>query len=86
MVTYQGSGESPDDPIIIEGVSGNFEAEQAEYSYLSQKFGNRGVDWKMLQQSLIESNGRMMDRMELELSGGSQVTLYFDITEYFGQF
>ena len=86
MVTYQGSGESTDDPIVIEGVSNNFEAVQAEYTYLSQKFGTRGVDWKMLQQSLIESNGRMMDKMDIELSNGSKVTLYFDITEYFGQF
>ena len=86
MVTYQGSGESIDDPIIIEGVSNNFEAVQAEYSYLSQKFGNKGVDWKMLQQSLMGSNGRMLDKMDIELSDGRRITLYFDITKYFGQF
>ena len=86
MVTYTGSGESPEDPIIIEGVSDNFEAVKAEYSYLSSKFGNRGVDWKLNQQSLMEINGRMMDKIDIELADKSEVSIYFDITEYFGQY
>ena len=86
MVSYKGSGESQDDPIIIEGVSDNMEAVKAEYSYLSQKFGTKGVDWNLLQQSLMGVNGRMMDKMELELSDGRKITLYFDITKYFGQY
>ena len=86
MVSYKGSGESQDDPIIIEGVSNNMEAVKAEYSYLSQKFGAKGVDWNLLTQSLIGSNDRMMDQLDIELADGRKITLYFDITKYFGQY
>jgi len=86
MVSYKGTGESSDDPIIIGGVSNNMEAVRAEYSYLSQKFGVKGVDWNLLQQSLMGINDRMMDKMDIELSDGRKITLYFDITEHFGSY
>jgi hypothetical protein len=86
MPSYSGSGESVDDPIIISDVDGHFDAINAEYSYLRKKYGERGVEWWLVQQSLLGHEGKQIDAMEIKLKSGDIVILYFDITKYFGQF
>ena len=84
--TFSGSGTS-EDPIKIAGVSTNFEAIQAEYEYLSQKFGSRQKDWRLETQALIKApNGRMCDLMTIVLADGTKVELWFDINDFLGKF
>ncbi len=85
MVEFKGSGESVEDPIFISGVSGHFEAIDAEYEYLRQELGERGKDWTLIQQSLLGLEGRQVDQMDIRLASGEEKTIYFDITEWFGK-
>ncbi len=75
-----------DDPIVISDVAGHIDAVDSEYVYLRSHFGQRGVDWKLKTQSLLEHNGRMIDAMNIETTDGSKLVVYFDITKYWGQF
>lgn len=86
MTSYSGSGESIEDPIVISGVKTDLQAVDAEYEYLAKRFGRKGTDWKLVLQSLLGSGKRKIDSMEIELSNGKRLTLYFDITKYFGVF
>ena len=86
MVSYSGSGDSVKDPIVISDVKTDFEAVKAEYAYLARRFGRKGVDWKLILQTLHSSEGKQIDSIEVELPGGKRLTLYFDITKYFGVF
>ena len=86
MATYSGSGETLEDPIIISDVESHFEAIAAEYEYLDKKYGKRGVDWRLVQQSLLGQEGKQIDQMEIEVTGKGEFTYYFDITAYFGKF
>jgi hypothetical protein len=86
MVSYSGSGDSVKDPIVISDVKTDFEAVKAEHAYLARRFGRLGVDWKLILQTLLSSEGKQMDSIEVELSDGRHLTLYFDISKYFGVF
>ncbi|MGY5875986.1 MAG: hypothetical protein RTU30_09585 [Candidatus Thorarchaeota archaeon] len=85
MVDFKGSGNSVEDPIFISGVSGHFAAVDAEYVYLREKFGERGSDWTLIQQSLMGVDDRQIDKMDIKLASGETVIVYFDITEWFGK-
>lgn len=86
MVSFNGSGESAEDPVVISDVSGHFEAIDAEYAFLARKYGMRGVDWQFIRQSLLNVDGRMIDHLEIQLSDGTKVGVFFDISDYFGKF
>jgi hypothetical protein len=52
----------------------------------------RGIDWKLVEQSLIEHNGRMIDQMTIKTKETTPTQIvtqienyYFDITECFGR-
>lgn len=84
--SFSGSGTS-EDPIQISGVSTNFEAVNAEYEYLRQRFGKKGQDWRLIRQALVKSPaGQLCDQLFIELADGSKVEVWFDITPYFGKF
>ncbi|NWF97039.1 MAG: hypothetical protein HXY34_12930 [Candidatus Thorarchaeota archaeon] len=84
MAKYSGSGQSFDDPIQMTEVTNNMEAVSAEYAYLRQRYGTRNVDWKLVCQYLLQHEGRTYDRLDIELKGGDKLSIYFDITPYFG--
>jgi hypothetical protein len=85
-ITFTGSGTKAN-PIQISGVSTNFEAVRAEYEYLNQRYGKRGVDWKLERQVLIQiTDKRMCDVLHIDLADGTKVKLWFDVTPYFGKF
>jgi hypothetical protein len=56
---------------------------RSEYQYLEMLLGPRGT-WKRTKQSLVHENGRRYDVLEIEHQGKA-LTLYFDITGYFGK-
>jgi len=86
MASYSGSGESIKEPIVVSDVRTHFEAVDAEYAYLAQRFGKKGIDWKLVMQSLLGADGKQIDKMDIELANGERMTLFFDITKYFGVF
>lgn len=86
MVTYRGGrGGSLDDAIEIQGASSTEEGVRGEYQYLSNKFGERGIDWELEEQRLrsIEDKGKHYDKMDIRLADGTRKTIYFDITDFF---
>jgi hypothetical protein len=81
----ENNGLSFDDAVIINNASTHFEGIDAEYNFISKKYGNREVDWKLKKQTLIEQAGRFFDQIEIILKNGLEISLYFDITEFFGK-
>ncbi len=87
MVTYSGSGESISDPIIVGDVAGHMDAIRAEYAYIEKKYGTRGVNWVLQQQTLLTPEGmtgRKIDALTIELLTGKVITIFFDITKFWG--
>jgi len=77
-------GETIEEAVIIKAVSSR-EGLEMEYEYLSQKFGQRGKEWKLKRQSLIKKDDKKFDKMDLEFPNGANKTVYFDITSFFGK-
>jgi hypothetical protein len=91
-LTYKGhitfsnnGGESIADAIIIHNAKTDLEGVDAEYFYLENRFGKRGTDWSLDQQSLLDEDGAYYDAMDITLSDGSNLTIYFDITDFLGK-
>lgn len=78
-------GKSVEDAIIISHVNDHFEGINAEYLYIEQKFGKRGVDWQLIKQELLNENQKVYDRFIFQLSDQTVISLYFNLTEFFGK-
>lgn len=86
MVTYSAhKGKSIEDAIIITDVNDHFEGINAEYHYIEHKFGQRGVDWQLIRQELLKENEGVYDRLIIQLSDQTVVSLYFNLSEFFGK-
>ena len=79
------SGETLKDAILIRGAKTDKAGVDSEYVYLDAKYGLKGLDWELMRQTLLKESGRDYDQMDLKLSDGTEKTLYFDITEFFGK-
>jgi hypothetical protein len=66
---------------IIVPASNEFEGVDAEYGYIQDHYPG----WQHAQQSLIQTNGKIYDRIEIVGPDGIRKTLYFDITDWFGK-
>ena len=85
MANQNPNGLSKESAIIFDNIESSSEGIDAEYGYLDQKYGKRGVDWKFNQQRLTNSEGKIFDEIDITLSSGNQMTIYFDITNFFGK-
>ena len=86
MVNYSGhEGKSIDDAIIISDVDNHFDGINAEYRYIENSYGRRGVDWRMIRQELLNENQKVYDRILIQLTDQTEISLYFDLTEFFGK-
>ena len=72
-------GSSIENAIVISECN-NSEGIAQEYSEVRKRFGN----YKLIQQSLLNIDNRMYDKLELEIEG-EQVDVFFDITDFFGK-
>jgi len=79
------SGNAIENAISIQGVPNHVAGVLAEYQYLSQKFGRRGVDWEVGGQTLLQVGRRRYDKMDIIVSDGTHEVVIFDITEFFGK-
>ena len=81
-----GGGESFEDAIVIncrtthEGIS-------AEYEWIESRYGKRDVDWKTVQRMHgIESDNKIYEQFNIELSSGGERKIIFDVTSFYGEF
>ncbi|MCL4501339.1 MAG: hypothetical protein M1438_05715 [Deltaproteobacteria bacterium] len=85
-ITFKGGpGDKPETAVIILGAPNSMAGIAAEYNYLRRKFGRKQVDWRLTRQSVFNQQGKVYDRLELELKDGSRKTVFFDISEFFGK-
>lgn len=59
-----------------------------EYGYLSYRFGERGVDWKLVKQMFIkhhEPDGSItpVDVFQIQLANGKNEEVWIDISSFF---
>lgn len=86
MITYiEKSGMSPDEAIVILGAKNGREGVRAEYDYIAAEFGERGKTWQLELQQLVSRDGKLYDAMKIVLANGKLVTLYFDISDFYGK-
>lgn len=86
MVTYSDNeGKSIEDAIIITEVNDHFEGIDAEYRYIEKTFGMRGVEWKLIKQELLNENQQVFDRITIQLTDQTEISLYFNLTAFFGK-
>ncbi len=86
-ITFKGDpGDTPETAVVIIGAPNSSAGIAAEYDWLAKKFGQQNVDWRLRRQSVLQDQGKVYDRMELDLKDGSQKTVFFDISDFFGKF
>ena len=66
---------------IIVPATNEFEGVDAEYGYIQDHYPG----WQHSQQSLIQTSGKIFDRIEIVGPDGIRKTIYFDITGWFGK-
>jgi hypothetical protein len=79
-----GDGTSMHAAVVIKGAKGEQDGTAAEYKYLDLLLPD--VSHTVRSQALLEDGGRSFDRLDVELAGGKSMTVFFDITDYFGKF
>jgi hypothetical protein len=80
-----GDGSSPEEAVLIKDAPSHAAGVRAESAYISRKFGERGQDWNLKEQSITErEDGRRIDKMTIETAAGDVETFYFDVSGFFG--
>ena len=86
-VSYSGGdGLSRENPVIITAAT-TLMGVPAEYAYVGKHFEEKDEDWKMGPRFLLKADGhgRQLEAFALELADGKKITVYFDITSFFGK-
>jgi len=79
MKVTGGDGSSIENAIIISDCNNSVGIRQ-EYIEVQKRFGN----YKLIQQSLLNIENQMYDRLELEIEG-ERIEVFFNITDFFGK-
>jgi major membrane immunogen (membrane-anchored lipoprotein) len=79
--TNEPDGSSYAKAIIIDA-KGEIEGIRAEHAWLKKNYPG----YKMVQQSSGSNNKKQYDTMKFTAADGKVVTIYFDITNFFGKF
>lgn len=83
IVFAGGDGSDEAHAIIILNAPNVKKGVEAEYFYISKKFGKRGDDWILLRRGMKEENGKHYAILEFAVDNTSTTTvLYFDITGF----
>jgi hypothetical protein len=75
-----GDGSSAEKAVIIKNATGETGV-SAEYAYLAKHFPG----YKRGKQSLVRQEDRLFDVLEFTTADGKTMTIFFDITEFFGK-
>ena len=76
-----GDGSSFESAVLIQGAKDEKEGIAAEHQYLSSHFGS----WSLRRQSLVSQKARLYDVMDITEKNGTERSVLFDITEFFGK-
>jgi hypothetical protein len=76
-----GDGSSVDKAVVILGAT-EATGVRAEYLWLGAHF----PEWKLQDQSTLNQGKQIYDVMKFAMPDGSQHTVYFDITDFFGKY
>ncbi|MDD2498041.1 MAG: hypothetical protein PHY90_07935 [Desulfitobacteriaceae bacterium] len=79
---YGGGSGTKDSPIIINHAS-TVLGVRAEHEYLTQHFGQRDQDWKIILQAIDNDDTWYWDLFIIETADGRREQIYFDITNFF---
>lgn len=87
-VSYEGGdGKLPENPIIIKNAENEINGVASEYAYISKVYGEKLVDWKVVGQSTSTQKNRKIDIINIEIMSKKEIiSIYFDITEFYGKF
>ncbi|MBD2315052.1 tetratricopeptide repeat protein [Desertifilum sp. FACHB-1129] len=86
VITFEGgSGDRPENAVIIKGASNQALGVPAQYHYLIEHFGRPDRDWRLAEQSMLNQSDRQYNRMDLQLADGRRQVVYFDITDYYSK-
>lgn len=81
-----GDGSNIQQAIVIRGAKGEGDGVAAEYKYLEMLYGPKGQGHNVRGQALLENGARSFDKLDVDLKDGRSISVYFDITDYFGKF
>lgn len=79
-----GNGSSKEDAVIIEAPQESLGI-AAEYEILSEIYGEKDHDWKLLKQILIKDGNKNYDLITIE-GKGIEYEVWFDITGFYGKY
>jgi hypothetical protein len=82
-VTYAGSdGSSLANAVVIQTELKGVAGVRSEYVWLSQRYPG----YKRTRQALLHQGGKSYDRLDITTADGRELSVYFDITAFFGKF
>ncbi len=77
-----GDGTSVDKAVII-NTRDRMLGVRAEYKYIEHIATKKGLSYRTLLQSLLHSNSRVFDKIDIIWEGDQEESFFFDITEFF---
>ena len=78
-----GSGDSPEDAIVINGVEKQSEGIEAEYSYISKIHGEKDRKWRLDGQTITREEKKIFDVIEISLLPSKDKRIYyFDVAGF----
>ena len=77
-----GDGSSFESAVIVKTTAGSRVGIRAEYLWLSQKYPG----FKRIWQKLLDQGGKPYDALEIETTDGQRLTVYFEISSFFGKY
>ena len=76
-------GESFHDAVVVNGATNQREGLAAEYRYISDIHGRRGLDWFLVGQTVISDRNKVVDVVEIQLNNpADRKVIYFDATSF----
>ena len=82
LVIGGGVGDAPRSAITIKRAPKGTSAVDAEQLYLTQRFGPHARGWQLRTRELVYEEGRAYDLIRIELAGGDERRLFFDVSDW----
>lgn len=82
LVVTGGPGDTQETAIAIKKTPRGLSAAGAEHMLLRKWFGERGRDWTLKGESMLQAHGRTYDIYEVILPDGTERQLFFDVSEW----
>ena len=79
-------GQTFDSAIIVTGAETTPVGIAAEYEYVASKLGVEGIDWELVQQTLIHGENDDFDILEIKTKNGTFKTYHFNISDFYGKY